>query len=96
MILVCWLAGFSGHANYCAANAALDAMGEASSVQGLPHVSVQWGAWSSVGECAMLCHSFQFVGNSMLAMTYKKSGSRGLLFQGGSAEHLRALDLSIS
>ena len=73
MILVCWLAGFSGHANYCAANAALDAMGEASSLQGLPHVSVQWGAWSSVGECAMLCGSFQTVENLMLAITVQRT-----------------------
>ena len=43
-------AGFSGHANYCAANASADAIAGAESAKGLPHAAVQWGAWSSVGE----------------------------------------------
>lgn len=43
-------AGFAGHANYCAANAAVDAIAEHVSGIGLPWLSVQWGAWSGVGE----------------------------------------------
>ena len=37
-------------------------------MQGLPQVSVQWGAWSSIGECIMLCGSFRFTKNTMLAI----------------------------
>ena len=42
--------GFSSHSNYCAANAAVDAVAEEAACQGVPFVSVQWGAWSAVGE----------------------------------------------
>lgn len=44
------IAGFSGHANYCAANAALDRFAGHSALCGLPTVAVQWGAWSSIGK----------------------------------------------
>ena len=43
------LAGFSGHADYCAANAAADALALGAAARGPPALSVQWGAWSSVG-----------------------------------------------
>lgn len=46
------LAGFSGHANYAAANAALDAAAQHQAACGTPAVAVQWGAWASVGEAA--------------------------------------------
>lgn len=42
--------GFSGHANYSAANAAVDAFAGGQHSQGLPSTSIQWGAWASVGE----------------------------------------------
>ena len=45
----CGITGFSGHANYCAANAAVDAMAACRAAQGLPDTAVQWGAWSAVG-----------------------------------------------
>ncbi len=44
------LAGFSGHANYCAANAAVDALAGHAAARGLPSLAVQWGAWAAVGE----------------------------------------------
>ncbi len=44
------IAGFSGHANYAAANAALDAVAQWQAASGAPAVAVQWGAWASVGE----------------------------------------------
>lgn len=44
------LAGFSAHANYCAANAAVDALAGHEAARGLPSLAVQWGAWSAVGE----------------------------------------------
>lgn len=46
------LAGFSGHANYCAANAAIDTWAEHAIVKGLPMLAIQWGAWHSIGEWA--------------------------------------------
>lgn len=44
------IAGFSGHANYCAANAAVDALASNDAACGLPSMAVQWGAWAAVGE----------------------------------------------
>ncbi|CAL8466746.1 g6282 [Coccomyxa elongata] len=46
------VAGFSGHANYCAANAAVDALASNDAGRGLPSMAVQWGAWASVGMAA--------------------------------------------
>jgi hypothetical protein len=43
------LAGLSAHANYAAANAALDAFAEHQANIGLVATAVQWGAWASVG-----------------------------------------------
>ena len=43
------LAGFSGHADYCAANAAADALAARAAERGSPALAVQWGAWSAVG-----------------------------------------------
>eukprot|EP00887_Chlorella_sp_A99_P003362 scaffold26.g3362.t1 len=43
------LAGYSGHANYPAANAALDAFASQQQAGGAPITAVQWGAWASVG-----------------------------------------------
>lgn len=43
------VAGFSGHANYCAANATLDVHAQQDALRGLPTVAIQWGAWSVVG-----------------------------------------------
>ena len=43
------VAGYSGHANYAAANAALDAYAIQQSAAGAPVVAVQWGAWNAVG-----------------------------------------------
>ncbi|KAK9841775.1 hypothetical protein WJX81_002144 [Elliptochloris bilobata] len=46
------LAGFSGHADYCAANAVADALASSAAERGITALSVQWGAWSSVGMAA--------------------------------------------
>ena len=43
------IAGFSGHANYCAANATLDVHAQQDALRGLPTAAIQWGAWSVVG-----------------------------------------------
>lgn len=45
--------GFSGHTNYCAANATLDVYAKQDALCGLPILAVQWGAWSAVGETAL-------------------------------------------
>lgn len=42
--------GNTGHANYAAANSALDAFAATQSTAGIHMVSVQWGAWLSVGR----------------------------------------------
>ena len=41
--------GNPGHANYVAANSMLDSFAESKACSGRPIVSIQWGAWASVG-----------------------------------------------
>lgn len=43
------MVGYTGHANYSAANAALDAYASQQSGAGAPVLAVQWGAWSAIG-----------------------------------------------
>lgn len=43
------IAGNSGHANYNAANAVLDAFAAQQADTGAAAVAVQWGAWAAVG-----------------------------------------------
>ena len=50
------VAGYSGHANYAAANAALDAFAIQQAGVGGSTLSVQWGAWSAVGTCNRLLY----------------------------------------
>eukprot|EP00667_Euglena_gracilis_P000082 EG_transcript_82 len=46
------LVGSPGQANYGAANASLDAFAQWRQQQGLPALSIQWGAWADVGMAA--------------------------------------------
>ncbi len=50
------IAGFSGHANYCAANATLDVHAQQDALRGLPTIAIQWGAWSVVGTISFAPH----------------------------------------
>lgn len=46
------LLGSPGQANYAAANSFMDALSSQRKVQGLPALSINWGAWSEVGLAA--------------------------------------------
>ena len=46
------IAGSHGQANHCAANAFLDGLAQFRRAQGLPALSVNWGAWGEIGAAA--------------------------------------------
>lgn len=51
--------GASGQSNYAAANAFLDGLAHQRQAQGLPALSINWGAWAEVGMAANLSPQHQ-------------------------------------
>ncbi len=67
--------GSPGQANYAAANAALDMLAQQRRADGLPALSIDWGAWASVGMAAALdAHDQQRVAAQGVAMIKPRDG----------------------
>jgi myxalamid-type polyketide synthase MxaE and MxaD len=61
--------GSPGQANYCAANAFLDALAAYRAAQGLPAVSINWGPWSAIGAAAGAAVSARLARHGIGSMT---------------------------
>ena len=63
------LAGSKGQANHCAANAFLDSLAHYRRQQGLPGLSINWGAWSQIGSAADALTQSRFASVGVQPMT---------------------------
>ncbi|CDN87115.1 type I polyketide synthase [Hydrogenophaga intermedia] len=61
--------GSRGQANHSAANALLDVLAHARRAQGLPGLSINWGAWSEVGAAADRRVADRLAGQGIAALT---------------------------
>ncbi|GAB1545495.1 hypothetical protein NUACC21_81710 [Scytonema sp. NUACC21] len=63
------LFGSPGQSNYAAANAFLDALSHYRYAQGLPSLSINWGAWAEVGMAARTSQAGHFDPRALGSMT---------------------------
>ncbi|MET0291569.1 MAG: beta-ketoacyl reductase, partial [Steroidobacteraceae bacterium] len=77
--------GSPGQGNYVAANAFLDALAAMRIAQGLPALSIGWGAWSEIGMAASGDVAGRMSGKGMRALTPAEGVlALDVLLQGGS------------
>ena len=86
------IAGFSGHANYCAANASLDTYAKHKAACGLPALSMQWGAWTSVGMPSRISHAWRspIFDLALNAWTCQAAINRNVIWSVGTSLSRRA------
>jgi acyl carrier protein len=72
------LLGAPGQANYSASNAALDAAAQQLQVQGMPVVSMQWGAWAGAGMAAQDAQTAARVERMGMALIQPQQGLAAL------------------
>ncbi|HEX3662578.1 MAG TPA: SDR family NAD(P)-dependent oxidoreductase [Acidobacteriaceae bacterium] len=78
------IGGSHGQVNYCAANAFLDGLASFRRMQGLPALSVNWGAWRGLGLTATSAMQHRLARAGMESMSPEEAleGLRGALAEG--------------
>lgn len=87
--------GSAGQANYAAANAFMDGLMWARQAEGLPGLSINWGAWAEIGMAAEMSAYFSRMGLQMMNPTQATAALTYLLRAGAVQTVVASLDWAV-